>query len=66
MEALRGCKAGHQEHHHTVLHHQAKHTQDSQSWSDQPVSALKYTMVRLVIRNGQTLKIQPLFFFFLS
>lgn len=31
-------------------------------YSDQPDSALKYTMVRLVIRNGQTLKIKPLFF----
>lgn len=35
-------------------------------YSDQPDSALKYTVVRLVIRKGQTLKIQPLFFFILS
>lgn len=33
-------------------------------YRDQPDSALKYAVVRLVIRNGQTLKIQPLFFFF--
>lgn len=33
-------------------------------YSDQSDSALKYIMVRLVIRNGQTLKIQPVFFFF--
>lgn len=32
-------------------------------YSDQPDSALKYAVVRLVIRKGQTLKIQPLFFF---
>lgn len=33
-------------------------------YRDQPDSALKYAVVRLVIRNDQTLKIQPLFFFF--
>lgn len=33
-------------------------------YRDQPDSALKYAVVRLVIRKGQTLKIQPLFFFF--
>lgn len=72
METLRGCKVKQSTRiivtqYSTIKQNTFKTARAGSNilinYSDQPDSALKYTTVRLVIRNGQTLKIQCFFFF---